>query len=217
MHEGDGFSATNLWKKPISFANWLVRPASSDKWKAPLNIVGMWKEHQLSIEGIQKRPYPVANILTRILTLKHPHKAKWKRLLWSQNGETTESESQTKDIRSPPPSTLALLVGLTKGVPFLPKKGKVSDLRAEPSCKKLCWVLPQGHKNWRVFDRRKAGHSSRAFDRSRIVVSKNPGPTRLVENFKRGGETRLPLEMRLKLMLHGVDSRAFTNKKLFWG
>ena len=31
-----------------------------------LNIVGMWKEYQLSIEGIQKRPYPVGNILTRI-------------------------------------------------------------------------------------------------------------------------------------------------------
>ena len=46
-------------------------------------------------------------------------------------------------------------------------------------------------------------------------MSKNPGPTSLVENFKRGGESSLPLEMRFNLMLHGVDSRAFTNKKLF--
>ena len=216
MHEGDGFSATNLWKKPISFANWLVRPASSDKWKAPLNIVGMWKEHQLSIEGIQKRPYPVGN----------SWQGYWP---WSIHIKLNEKDySHLKTAKrpnlkvrlrtyGPPPSTLALLVGLTKGVPFLPKKGKVSDLGAETSCKKLCWVLPQGHKNWRVLDRRKAGHSSRAFDRSRIVVSKNPGPTRLVENFKRGGESSLPLEMRFNLMLHGVDSRAFTNKKLIWG
>ena len=46
-------------------------------------------------------------------------------------------------------------------------------------------------------------------------MSKNPGPTRLVENFKRGSESRLPLEMRFNLMLHGVDSIAVTNKKLF--
>ena len=36
MHEGDGFSPTALRKKPIPLANRLVRPASSDKWKAPL-------------------------------------------------------------------------------------------------------------------------------------------------------------------------------------
>ena len=36
MHEGDGFSPKTLRKKLISFANWQVWPASSDKWKAPL-------------------------------------------------------------------------------------------------------------------------------------------------------------------------------------
>ena len=35
-HEGDGFSRKTPRKKLISFANWLVLPASSDKWKAPL-------------------------------------------------------------------------------------------------------------------------------------------------------------------------------------
>ena len=36
MHEGDGFSPKTIRKKLISFANWQVWPASSDKWKAPL-------------------------------------------------------------------------------------------------------------------------------------------------------------------------------------
>lgn len=53
MHEGDGFSTKTLWKKLISFANYgmvwygmvhvgvwygmaMVRAASSDIWKAPL-------------------------------------------------------------------------------------------------------------------------------------------------------------------------------------
>ena len=36
MHEGDGFSPKTLRKKLISFANWQVWPASSDKWKAAL-------------------------------------------------------------------------------------------------------------------------------------------------------------------------------------
>lgn len=113
-----------------------------------LNIVGMWKEYHLSIEGIQKRPDPVGNILTRIWPWSIHIKLNEKDHSDLKTAKRPNLKVRLRTYVPPPPPALALLVGLTKGVLFLTKKGKMSGLGAEPSCKKLCWVLPQRHKNW---------------------------------------------------------------------
>ena len=45
MHEGDDFSAKTLWKKPISFANWLIRQWSGQpvltNGKCPKVAIGL--------------------------------------------------------------------------------------------------------------------------------------------------------------------------------